>query len=77
MLDGRGVDRGGLRSEPDLVAAGGDVLAIDAPRTEAAANVLLPVARAKVSMRIAPGQDPAAAQRALADHLVAPARPGA
>jgi acetylornithine deacetylase/succinyl-diaminopimelate desuccinylase-like protein len=49
------------------------VLAIDAPRTEAAANVLLPIARAKVSMRIAPGQDPAAAQQALADHLIASA----
>ena len=47
------------------------VLGIDAPRTEAAANVLLPVARAKVSMRIAPGQDPTAAQTALADHLAA------
>ncbi len=49
------------------------VLAIDAPRTDAAANVLLPIARAKVSMRIAPGQDPAAAQQALCDHLVASA----
>jgi acetylornithine deacetylase/succinyl-diaminopimelate desuccinylase-like protein len=49
------------------------VLAIDAPRTNAAANVLLPVARAKVSMRIAPGQDPAAAQEALCEHLVASA----
>ena len=49
------------------------VLAIDAPRPEAAANVLLPVARAKVSLRIAPGQDPAAAQQALTDHLVASA----
>jgi cysteinylglycine-S-conjugate dipeptidase len=47
------------------------VLAIDAPRTEAAANVLLPVARAKVSLRIAPGQDPVAAQRALGEHLAA------
>jgi acetylornithine deacetylase/succinyl-diaminopimelate desuccinylase-like protein len=46
------------------------VLGVDAPRTDAAANVLLPVARAKVSMRIAPGQDPAAAQRALSEHLV-------
>lgn len=45
------------------------VLAIDAPRTEAAANVLLPTARAKVSLRIAPGQDPLAAQQALAAHL--------
>ncbi len=49
------------------------VLGIDAPRPEAAANVLLPMARAKVSMRIAPGQDPVAAQRALTDHLVASA----
>ncbi|MGB7983414.1 MAG: dipeptidase [Candidatus Nanopelagicales bacterium] len=47
------------------------VLGIDAPATDAAANVLLPVARAMVSMRIAPGQDPAAAQQALADHLIA------
>jgi acetylornithine deacetylase/succinyl-diaminopimelate desuccinylase-like protein len=47
------------------------VLGIDAPRSEAAANVLLPVARAKVSMRIAPGQDPLAAQRALIAHLEA------
>jgi acetylornithine deacetylase/succinyl-diaminopimelate desuccinylase-like protein len=49
------------------------VLGIEAPDPEGAANVLLPVARAKVSMRIAPGQDPAAAQQALSDHLVASA----
>ena len=49
------------------------VLGIDAPGTDLAANVLLPMARAKVSLRIAPGQDPAAAQQALADHLVASA----
>ena len=49
------------------------VLAIDAPRTEAAANVLLPAARATVSLRIAPGQDPPAAQRALSEHLLAAA----
>lgn len=49
------------------------VLGIDAPRPEGAANVLLPMARAKVSMRIAPGQDPVAAQGALAEHLVATA----
>ena len=40
------------------------VLAIDAPPISEAINQLVPVARAKVSMRIAPGQDPnAAAQR--------------
>lgn len=49
------------------------VLGIDAPATAEAGNVLLPAARAKVSLRIAPGQDPAAAQQALADHLVASA----
>ncbi len=47
------------------------VTALDAPRTEHAANVLLPVARAKVSMRIAPGQDAWAAQDALVAHLCA------
>lgn len=45
------------------------VLAIDAPRLSEAANVLVPAARAKVSMRIAPGQDADAALQALADHL--------
>lgn len=49
------------------------VLAIDAPATAHAANVLLPAARAKVSLRIAPGQDPQAAQDALAAHLLASA----
>jgi acetylornithine deacetylase/succinyl-diaminopimelate desuccinylase-like protein len=45
------------------------VLAIDAPRLSEAANVLVPRARAKVSMRLAPGQDPDAALAALTDHL--------
>jgi cysteinylglycine-S-conjugate dipeptidase len=46
-----------------------DVLGIDAPRTQEASNQLVPVAKAKVSMRIPPGQDPAAAQEALVKHL--------
>ncbi|MCQ3803205.1 MAG: M20/M25/M40 family metallo-hydrolase [bacterium] len=45
------------------------VLAVDAPPISEAINLLVPVARAKVSMRIAPGQDPAAARRALDIHL--------
>ncbi len=45
------------------------VLGIDAPRVEESANVLLPRARAMVSMRLAPGQDAAEAQQALAGHL--------
>jgi cysteinylglycine-S-conjugate dipeptidase len=47
------------------------VLAVDAPPTAEAINQLVPVARAKVSMRIAPGQDTRAALQALKDHLVA------
>lgn len=45
------------------------VLAIDAPRLSEAINQLVPVARAKVSLRLAPGQDPAAAMDALVAHL--------
>ncbi len=45
------------------------VLAIDAPPVKAAINALIPTARAKVSMRIAPGQDPAEAIEALTRHL--------
>lgn len=45
------------------------VLAVDAPRLSEAANVLVPVARAKVSMRVAPGDDAVAAREALRRHL--------
>jgi acetylornithine deacetylase/succinyl-diaminopimelate desuccinylase-like protein len=47
------------------------VLAIDAPAISQAINQLVPVARAKVSMRIAPGQDGEAAVEALRAHLEA------
>ncbi len=45
------------------------VLAIDAPRVDEAINQLVPSARAKVSMRLAPGDDPARAMDALVAHL--------
>ncbi|MCW2607359.1 MAG: hypothetical protein JWO60_2052 [Frankiales bacterium] len=45
------------------------VLGMDVPSTEAASNVLLPRARAKVSLRLAPGQDPDAALASLTRHL--------
>lgn len=48
-----------------------DVLAIDAPRIDEAVNLIVPVARAKVSMRIAPGQDAGRALAALTAHLTA------
>ena len=45
------------------------VLGIDAPRTGEAPNALVPSATAKISTRIAPGDDPKAAQQALEAHL--------
>jgi acetylornithine deacetylase/succinyl-diaminopimelate desuccinylase-like protein len=45
------------------------VLGIDAPAVQEAANILVPVARAKVSLRLAPGQDPEPAMDALVRHL--------
>ncbi len=53
------------------------VIGIDAPSVAAASNTLVPVARAKVSMRVAPGDDAAAACDALAAHLTAHAPWGA
>jgi cysteinylglycine-S-conjugate dipeptidase len=53
------------------------VLGIDAPRVQEAANILVPVATAKVSLRLAPGQDPEAAMSALVRHLEAAAPWGA
>ena len=47
------------------------VLALDAPPVSEAINQLVPVSRAKVSLRTAPGQDTGAALQALKDHLVA------
>ncbi len=46
------------------------VLAIDTTRIADASNTLIPSASAKVSVRLAPGQDPARAEEALRDHLV-------
>ncbi|GAA5182846.1 dipeptidase [Rugosimonospora acidiphila] len=53
------------------------VLGIDAPRTGEAPNALLPSARAKVSVRLAPGDDPAKAFEAIKAHLEAHAPWGA
>ena len=45
------------------------VLGIDAPRTFEAANALQPVAKAKLSVRLAPGDDPKSAYAAIRSHL--------
>jgi cysteinylglycine-S-conjugate dipeptidase len=53
------------------------VIGVDAPSVAAASNTLIPAARAKVSMRVAPGDDPVRACDALASHLRAHAPWGA
>jgi cysteinylglycine-S-conjugate dipeptidase len=53
------------------------VLGIDAPPTGEAPNALVPTARAKVSVRIAPGDDPDKAYLAVRQHLEANAPWGA
>jgi acetylornithine deacetylase/succinyl-diaminopimelate desuccinylase-like protein len=45
------------------------VIGIDAPPVDTAANMLVPAARAKVSMRVAPGDDAERARAALAAHF--------
>ncbi|MFI7599008.1 dipeptidase [Actinoplanes sp. NPDC049681] len=45
------------------------VLGIDAPKTQEAANALVPRAKAKLSVRLAPGDDPASAYAAVRAHL--------
>jgi cysteinylglycine-S-conjugate dipeptidase len=45
------------------------ILGIDAPPIREASNTLVPVARAKVSLRLAPGDDPDRAMDALVGHL--------
>lgn len=53
------------------------VLGIDAPATGQAPNALLPSARAKISVRLAPGDDPQRAFEAIRKHLEANAPWGA
>ena len=74
----------GVLDGVDLIGAGSiadrlygrpsiNVIGIDAPAVDGAANALLPKARARVSVRLAPGQDPAEAQAVVAKHLEAAA----
>lgn len=59
---GRIVDR--IWTKPAI-----SILGIDAPRTDGAPNALIPKAKAKLSMRLAPGDDPKSAYEALKAHL--------
>ena len=71
VLDGvRLIGTGGLTerlwARPSIT-----VIGIDAPSVAAASNTLVPAARAKISLRVAPGDDVNKASAALAAHLEA------
>lgn len=67
-LVGTGTIAERLYSRPAITVVG-----LDAPAVATAANALVPHARAKVSVRLAPGDDPARAFGLVRDHLLAAA----
>ncbi|MFI5952595.1 M20/M25/M40 family metallo-hydrolase [Cryptosporangium sp. NPDC051539] len=69
LLDGVGLLGSGTVAERAWQAPAIAVLGIDAPSVAASSNVLLPRARAAVSLRIAPGEDAATARELLSGHL--------
>jgi acetylornithine deacetylase/succinyl-diaminopimelate desuccinylase-like protein len=71
MLDGVRLIGDGSVAERLWTKPSATVLAIDATRVADASNTLAPVARAKVGVRIAPGDDAHQAVEALARHLEA------
>ncbi|MFF1829386.1 dipeptidase [Paenarthrobacter sp. NPDC058040] len=71
-LAGSGTIASRLWTKPAL-----SIIGIDAPAVAVASNTLIPSARAKCSMRLAPGQDPDAAMQALERHILAHAPFGA
>lgn len=69
VLDGVRLLGGGSVAERLWARPAATVLAIDATPVASASNTLAATARAKVGLRVAPGDDAVAARRALARHL--------
>jgi cysteinylglycine-S-conjugate dipeptidase len=69
LLDGVQLIGGGGLTERLWARPAVTVIGIDAPPVTAAANTLIPAARAAVSMRVAPGDDITRARAALVSHL--------
>jgi acetylornithine deacetylase/succinyl-diaminopimelate desuccinylase-like protein len=69
LLDGVALIGGGSLTERLWARPAVTILGIDAPPVEAAPNMLIPAARAKVSLRVAPGDDAIRARTALVAHL--------
>ena len=69
VLDGVSLIGSGSAVERLWTRPAVSVIAIDAPGTAEASNTLIPKARAKVSLRVAPGDDATSALAALTRHL--------
>jgi len=69
LLDGVRLIGGGTISDRSWTKPAVSVLGIDAPPTGAAPNALVPAAKAKISVRLAPGDDPKSAYAAIRSHL--------
>ncbi|MGE4425836.1 MAG: M20/M25/M40 family metallo-hydrolase [Solirubrobacteraceae bacterium] len=69
VLDG--VQLLGSRPVAERIFVGPSITAIgiDAPAVDVAANAIIPSARARLSARLAPSQDPATAARAIVEHV--------
>lgn len=72
QLAGTGTITSRLWAKPAL-----SIIGMDIPSVAMSSNTLLPAARAKFSLRLAPGQDPASAMAAVEAHLQANAPFGA
>jgi acetylornithine deacetylase/succinyl-diaminopimelate desuccinylase-like protein len=69
LLDGVRLIGGGTITDRIWTKPSVSILGIDAPRTLEAPNALVPVAKAKISVRLAPGDDPKSAYAAIRSHV--------
>jgi acetylornithine deacetylase/succinyl-diaminopimelate desuccinylase-like protein len=69
LLDGVRLTGSGTITDRIWTKPSISVLGIDAPGTAGAPNALIPVAKAKLSVRLAPGDDPKSAYAAIRSHL--------
>ena len=69
LLDGVRLIGGGTISDRTWTKPSVSVLGIDAPPSGAAPNALVPSAKAKISVRLAPGDDSKSAYAAICSHL--------
>jgi acetylornithine deacetylase/succinyl-diaminopimelate desuccinylase-like protein len=71
LVDGAGLVGDGSLADRLWARPSINVIGIDAPAVAGAANALVPVARARVSLRVAPDDEPRRALKLLRDHLTA------